>query len=184
MITAAATRTMRLIAMRTCRQPSSPRRSLAALQSESTRPMTRELPCDAAAARSALQRELQRLARALVDVAMRRVRRDAEMREPPVDGREIIVLRERVERDPQPEPFRQRDLFLDGFARMNLLADVLRLEVLSEIFRQQVTAVRRRIDDDVRRGACDRAVQHHLQRLVTRLARVERQVVAEHNEAE
>ena len=38
-------------------------------------PVPRELPRDAAAARSALQRELQRFARALVGIARRRVRR-------------------------------------------------------------------------------------------------------------
>ena len=33
-------------------------------------------------------------------------------------------------------------------------------------------------------GAGDRAVEHHLERLVAGLARVEREIVAEHDEAE
>jgi hypothetical protein len=46
-----------------------------------------------------------------------------------------------------------------------------------------MSAVRRRVDQHVGAGSCDRAVEHHLERLVARLAGVEREIVAEHDEA-
>ena len=69
------------------------------------------------------------------------------------DRGEVVVLRERIERDPQAEALGQRDLFLDRFAGMDLLADVPRLEVLGEVLGQQMAAVRRRVDQHVRRRA-------------------------------
>jgi hypothetical protein len=46
-----------------------------------------------------------------------------------------------------------------------------------------VPPVRRGVDQHVRRSHRHRAVEHHLERLVARLAGVERQVIAEHDEA-
>src|SRR4029453_5055015 len=91
---------------------------------------------------------------------------DAEMREPAGDGGEIVVLRERVERDPQSEPLGQRNLLLYGLARVHFFSDVLRLEVLREVLRQQVATIRRGVDQHVTTGSGDRAVEHHLERLV------------------
>ena len=59
---------------------------------------------------------------------------------------------------------------------------MLGLEVLDEVLRQQMPAIRRRIHDDVARCAGDRSVEHDLERLVARLAGVEREVVAEDDE--
>ena len=66
---------------------------------------------------------------------------------------------------------------------MNFLANVSRFQVLAEILGQQMPAVRRRVDEHVRRGDGDRAVEHHLERLVARLVGVERQVVTEDEES-
>jgi len=38
------------------------------------------------------------------------------VREPDADRREVVVLRERIERNPQPEALGQRDLLLDRLA--------------------------------------------------------------------
>ena len=78
-------------------------------------------------------------------------RLDAKVREPARDRGKIVVLRERIKRDPQAEALRQRNLFLDRFTRMHFFADVFRFEVLAEIFGQQMAAIRRRVDDDVGR---------------------------------
>ena len=107
------------------------------------------------------KRELHRLA---VQRLARRARRAAPARREnasqPVDGGEIVVLAERIERNPQAEALGQRDLLLDRFAGMHLLADVLRLEVLAEVLGQQVAAVRRRVDQrrsTTARRSCRRA---------------------------
>ncbi len=76
------------------------------------------------------------------------------------DRGKVVVLAERIERDPQAEAFRQRYLLLDRFAGMHFLADVPRLEVLAEVFGQQVPPIRRRVDQHVRRRrrrSCRRA---------------------------
>ena len=66
---------------------------------------------------------------------------------------------------------------------MHLLADMPRFEILGKVLGQQVAAIGRRIDQHVGRGTGDRPVEHHLERLVACLARVEAQVVAEDDEA-
>ena len=55
-------------------------------------------------------------------------------------------------------------------------------EVLLHVLGQQVAAVAGRIDQHVGRRRGDRAVEDRLQRLVARLALLEAQVVAEHDE--
>ena len=42
------------------------------------------------------------------------------------DDIQIGVLVERIERHPKAKTFRERNLFLDGFARMDFLADTVR----------------------------------------------------------
>ena len=66
---------------------------------------------------------------------------------------------------------------------MHFIADVLGFEVFGEVLGQHVPAIRRCVDQNVARRACNRAVQHHLERLVSGFAGVERQVVAEDDEA-
>ena len=66
---------------------------------------------------------------------------------------------------------------------MDFFADVARLEVLGEIFRQKMAPVRRRVDEDIDRRRGDASVEHDLQRLVAGFARVEGKIVAEHDEA-
>ena len=66
---------------------------------------------------------------------------------------------------------------------MHLVADVLRLEVLAHVLRQQVAPVRGRVDHDVARRTRDRPVERDLERLVAGLAGVEGEVVAEDDEA-
>src|SRR5881392_4125961 len=75
-----------------------------------------ELPCHPARARAALQGPAQRIgARGLDLLAVA-----AEAAQPVRHDVEVIVLLERVEREPQPEAFGQRDLFLDRLARMQV----------------------------------------------------------------
>src|SRR6185437_12062637 len=111
--------------------------------------MPRELPCHAPAARAALQRELQCLTCTLVGLAPAGRGLDAEMIEPSRDRGEVVVLRKRIERHPQAEAFGQRHLLLDRLARVYLVTFMTRLEVFGEVFGQQMTAVRRRVDEHV-----------------------------------
>ena len=66
---------------------------------------------------------------------------------------------------------------------MHFFADVSRFQILAEILREQMPAVGCRIDEHVRRRNGDRAVEHHLERLVARLVGIERQVITEHDES-
>jgi hypothetical protein len=76
------------------------------------------------------------------------------------------------------EAVRERDLFLNRFARI----DRSRALVLDHLARQQMPPVGGRIQDDVIGAPLDAALQHRLQRLVGGIITVERQVVAEHDE--
>src|SRR5260221_264134 len=83
-----------------------------------------ELPRHAPAARAALERPQQRRpAGGFVGLA-------TEGLHPVVGDLEVLLLVERVERKPQAEALRKRDLLLGGLAGVDLAADVLRLEVL------------------------------------------------------
>ena len=66
---------------------------------------------------------------------------------------------------------------------MDLLVDVLVLEVLAHVLGHQVAAVRGRVDQHVVGRCRDRAVEHHLERLVARLVGLEGQIVAIEDEA-
>src|SRR5689334_25381544 len=87
-------------------------------------PVARELIGDPAAARAALQRPLQRLLARLVAPPA------AEGLQPVLHDVEVLVLVEGIEGDPQAEALRERDLLLDRLAGMDLIADVLRFQVL------------------------------------------------------
>src|SRR5262245_2757018 len=133
------------------------------------RPVARELPRHAPAARAALQRPLQ-------GGALRRFRacaRRLEVLEPHGDDLEIVALVEGIERRPQPEALGERYLLLRRLARMDLFAHVLVLEVLLHVLRHQVVAVGGGVDHAVLGSGRDRAVEHHLQRLESRLVGVE-----------
>ena len=142
-------------------------------------PVPRELVGDAAAARAALQRPLQRfLARRL-----RFLRRAAKRLQPVRHDLQVLVLVERIERHPQAEALRQGNLLLHRLAGMDLVADVLGLEVLLHVLRHQVAPVRGGVDQQVLGGGRNRAVERHLERDVAVLGAVEGEVVAEHEEA-
>ena len=104
---------------------------------------------------------------------------DAEMAAIALDHREVFVLAAAVEAEPEAEAVGQRDLFLDRFAGI----DRGRALVLDHVARHQVPAVRGRVEDHVVRPALDAALQHRLERLVGGVLGVEREVVAEHDEA-
>ncbi|MNN15065.1 hypothetical protein D3C81_1281610 [compost metagenome] len=100
------------------------------------------------------------------------------------DDGQVLILLGRVEGQPQPEALGQRDLLFDHFAGMDLaVVGVAVGLVVLHVLRQQVPAVGRGVDQHVVRLRRDRAVERRLQRLVARLAFLERQVVAEDDEA-
>ena len=66
---------------------------------------------------------------------------------------EVLLLVEGIEREPQAEALRQRDLLLGGLAGMDLAVDVLRLEVLVHELRHEVAAVRGGVDEHVVRAS-------------------------------
>src|SRR5688572_29876715 len=110
------------------------------------RPVAGKLICDTAAARPALQRPLQRL-------LLRVLGRASERLQPVLDDGKVLVLVERVERDPQAEALGERNFLLDGLAGMDLLADVTRLEVLLHVLGHEVAPVGGGADQQVlRRG--------------------------------
>ena len=95
-----------------------------------------------------------------------------------VHHREVVVLAAVVEAEPQAEAVGQRHLLLDRLAGI----DGGRALVLHHVARQQVAAVRGGVEEHVGRPALDAAFERRLQRLVGRVAGVERQVVAEDDE--
>ena len=143
------------------------------------RPILGELPGDAAAARAAHERPVERVALGAGNIAFVA----AEVLEPVGDDIEIGVLVERVEGKPEAEAFGKRNLFLDGFARMDFFADAARFQVFLEIFRHQVAAVRGGVNEHVLRRRGERTVERDLERLVGGIAGVEREVVAKDDEA-
>ena len=98
------------------------------------------------ASRAATRTGSPRAARLSRSLRARRAASRRNARASRATAAQIVVLRERIERDPQAEALGQRDLLLDRFAGMDLVADVLRLEVLAEVLGQQVAAIRRRVD--------------------------------------
>src|SRR5690606_30476151 len=98
-----------------------------AAQSLLARPVAGELPGHAPGPRAPLQREAQRVAAGGLDL----LRTAAEVGEPVLGDGEVVVLPEGIERDPQAEALRQRDLLLGGLAGMDLaVLLVARLQVL------------------------------------------------------
>src|SRR6185503_20441290 len=118
-----------------------PALAFAAVERAGARLRPRELPGDAAAAGSALQRELHRFALQPFQRGAVAGHRHAVEAQPLVDRGKVVFLRERIERDPDAEALGQRYLFLDRFPRMHFLADMPRLEILAEIFGQQMPPV-------------------------------------------
>src|SRR3546814_13056632 len=104
--------------------------------------------------------------------------------QPVVHDVQVVVLLERVERQPQAEALRERYFFFYSFARMDFAVGlVLGAEVFAHVFRHQMPAIRRGVDKQVLARGPDRAVPHRLQRLVARLAFLESQIVAQNKKA-
>ena len=97
-----------------------------------------------------------------------------------VDHGEIVVLAAMVEAEPEAEAVGERHFFLDRLARIDRASAL----VLHHFARHEVAAVRGRVEEDVRRPPLDAAFERRLERLVGRVAGVERQVVAEDDEVE
>ncbi len=128
--------------------------------------------------RTALQRPLQRRFARRADL----LRIEPGFAEPAFDDGQVRILREPVERHPDPEALGQRNPLLDRVARMQFA--VLRarhVRVVARLLGHQMAAIRRRVHEHVRQIARDGAVEHCLELLVTGLAGLERQVVAEHD---
>ncbi len=101
--------------------------------------------------------------------------RQLEVLRIPVDHRQIVVLAAFVETKPKPEAVGERHLFLDGFRGVyggGLL-------VFHHVAGQQVSAVGRRIEQNVCRAPLDAAVENRLQRLVGGIVVIEGEIVAE-----
>src|SRR5690606_28621335 len=93
---------------------------------EPTGMVARELPGDPPGARAAHQRPLQRILASRGNF----VRTRPEAAQPVRNDVEVLVLAEGVERDPQTETLRQRDLLLHRLTGVELAIDVSRLQVL------------------------------------------------------
>mmetsp|Transcript_71390 Transcript_71390/g.168262 ORF Transcript_71390/g.168262 Transcript_71390/m.168262 type:complete len:240 (-) Transcript_71390:255-974(-) len=105
------------------------------------------------------------------------------MAQPLRHDRQVFVLAERIEADPQAEALGQRDLLLDRLAGMDLaMLAVGTAEVVGHLLGQQMAAVAGGVDQQVVGGRGDRAIEHTLERLVAGFTVVEAQVVAEHDE--
>jgi len=100
-----------------------------------------------------------------------------------IDDLEILVLLERVEREPQAEALGERDLLLDRLAVVDLAVDVVRFEILAHVLWQQVAAVGRSVDQHVLRRCVHGAVEYRLERFEARIIGLEGQIVAEEKEA-
>jgi hypothetical protein len=72
---------------------------------------------------------------------------------------QIFVLRAFVEAEPQAETVGQRDLFLDGLRWVDRRGSL----IVDHVARQEVPAVRSRVEDDVDRPAFDTAFERCLQ---------------------
>src|SRR6202789_1172302 len=129
-----------------------------------------ELPGRAAGARAARRRPFERLAFKLSGWRV-----EAEVLGVAMDHGEGIVLAAMMEPKPEAEPVGQRLLLLYRFAGI----DGGRALVVHHFARHEVTAVRGRIEEHVGRTTFDAAFERGLQRLIGRVAGVERQVVAE-----
>ena len=108
--------------------------------------------------------------------------RTAECGHPVADDREVVLLVEGVEREPEPEALAQRDLLLDRLGLVDLGPDVAGVEVFAHVLRHEVPAVRGRVEEHVVRRRADGTVQDRLQRLVARLVCLEGEIVAEQDE--
>src|SRR5689334_22558228 len=93
---------------------SSPLLLVAQRHAEPPRKILHELPGDAAGARAARGRPFERVMAQRLGVG-----RNAEMRHVALDHGEELVLAAAVEAEPQAEAVGQRDLLLDGLARID-----------------------------------------------------------------
>src|SRR5690242_5657595 len=115
-----------------------------------SRQFLRELPGDAAGAGAAGGRPFERLALQLLVGDL-----DAEMAAIAAHHCEILVLAAAMESEPETETIRQRDLLLNGLARI----DGGRALVLDHFAGEQVPPVRGGVEDDVVWTSLDTALQ-------------------------
>ena len=95
-----------------------------------------------------------------------------------MNHREIVVLTAMVEAEPEAKPVGQRHFLLDRFAGI----DSARALVIHHVARHEMAAIRGRIEEHIGRAPFDAAFERRFQRLIGRVAGVERKVVAEDNE--
>ena len=93
---------------------------------------------------------------------------------------QIFILAAFVEAEPEAEPVGERDFFLDCLVRI----DRRRTLVFNHVARQEVAAVGGGVENHIVGTALDTALKRRFQRLVTRVACVERQIVAKQDEPE
>ena len=132
-----------------------------------------ELPGRAPGARAARRRPFERFG---FELARRRL--EAEMPGVTVDHGEVIVLAAMVEAEPEAEPVGERHLLLDRLARIDGASAL----VLHHVARQKVAPVRGRVEEHVPRAPFDPALERRFERLVGRVAGVERKIVAKDDE--
>ena len=99
----------------------------------------------------------------------------ARIQQRAADG-EVFFLSRRRKRQPQIKTIRQREFFLQRVAFIHVVLP------LGETLADDVAAVARRIDDDVRRTRLKAALQNRFERRVFRAGIVERQIVHKHDE--
>ena len=100
------------------------------------------------------------------------------MRQPMRRHCQIFVLRKRIKRNPQSEALRQRNLLLHTFRRMHFIADVFGGKIILHGLRHQVTTIGGRIDEQVVGERHEITIQRGLERLITGLVCVKREIVA------
>ncbi len=100
-----------------------------------------------------------------------------------LDDMQIVVLTVGIETDPEPEALGEGNFFFHHFAGVDLaILEMLVAQVLLQILGHEMPPVGGGVDQHVVGSRADRAIEHRLERLVARLAFLERQIVAEHDE--
>src|SRR5450631_3521819 len=102
-----------------------------------------------------------------------------EFHDPLPDYLDILILRKRMETDPESKPAGKRYLFFNRLPVMNLVVDQHRASIIGLVFRQQMAPVGRDVDSRVFRRGIYGSVQGTFQHLVTNLADFERDVIGE-----
>src|SRR5262245_56488050 len=138
-----------------------------------------ELLCAAARAAGAPERPAQRLGLQLVPGGL-----EPGARRVVLHHLEIGVLIERVEADHESEAIGERELLVDGLAHLEVAGGVeTDLGVVRDALLDQVPPIARGDDADVLSGGRETALERRLELAIARIARIEREIVAEDQEA-